>query len=87
MHLKRLFATSAVLAASIVGFGAAPAANAAPPCEQVYMSGYGAIILPTDETECLTTMDTGFCDDKREAVEPLFYVYTEVCLPAPVTAP
>lgn len=86
MHLTRVFATSAVLAASIVGFGAAPAANAEPLCEQVFMSGW-ALFSPTGAGDCVPSISAGFCDYEHEAVVPVAYVNTVICLPEPVSAP
>ena len=86
MRLTRLLATSAVLGASIVGFGATPANAAVQTCDRLYFSGYSTVILPTDEGGCVP-LDAGLCDYEAVPVEPFFYFSTAVCAPQPVAEP
>ena len=85
MRLIRLLSTSVVLAAAIVGFGAAPAANAQVLCEQAGVSGD----LPAAGTsQCEDQILAGWCDYQHEGVnDPTVNVYWFVCLPAPLVAP
>lgn len=83
MRLTRLFSISAVLAASIVGFGAAPAANAQSLCEEV--SVYGSMVVPASAGQCWDPVLAGFCQSADTGVSEAS-VYAFACLPAPVVA-
>lgn len=81
MRLTRFFSISAVLAASIVGFGAAPAANAHSLCEEVTV--YGSIVVPATAGQCDDQVLANFCQSVDTGL-PQAGVSVYVCLPAPL---
>jgi hypothetical protein len=86
MHrLARLFAISAVLAASIVGLGAAPA-NAQVLCEEAWLGG-SLINPPTEATECFDQIVASMCVYQHAGFDQSLSVAVFVCVPAPLAGP
>ena len=86
MRLKRLFAISAVVVGSMVGFATPPAsADTVPLCEQVWLRGY-PIIDPTDAGQCFA-VNAGFCDFQGVYSGIGVNVFVLACLPEPVLNP
>ena len=86
MRLFRLSAICAVIAASFIGFGAAPA-SASDLCEEADISG--TIVYPWGNpsyTYCQPFPGT-FCEGQGAAAYPQLIVYVYVCVPDPVAAP
>ena len=85
----RLFAICAVLAASLVGFGAtsASATPVLPLCAQVIIEGEW-FTQPTTVGDCPGVPQPGtLCHWEQPGAKPQVYVYTDVCVPDPLTAP
>lgn len=80
MRIFRLFAISAVVAGSVVGFGAVPA-NAGELCEQVWLAGDWTI--PQTIGGCQPYNGT-LCHWEDAGADPQIHVYTYVCVPDPV---
>jgi len=76
MRLMRLFAVSAVLAGSVVGFSGS--ASAEPFCEQAWLRG--EIVAPTDLGTC-TVYQSPFCEFESVGASGQMTVFVNVCLP------
>lgn len=84
----RLFAICAVLAGSLVGFGAAAGPASATVCARVIAEGEW--FSPTAVGQCPdpnTPPPGTMCIWEQPGAYPQFYVYTEACAPDPVTQP
>lgn len=85
MRLVRLSAIGAVIAGSIVAFGAAPAS--AQTCEVVMIGGtWGNAAGSPSYTYC-QDYTGGLCHGESDGADPQLHVYAYVCVPDPVTAP
>jgi len=82
MRLMRLLMTSAVLAAPIVGVGAAPA-NAQILCEQATISG-SLGTPPADASWCDDQIIASMCVYQHEAVDSTLSAAVFLCVPAPL---
>lgn len=82
MRLMRLLVPAAILAAPIVGVGAAPA-DAQILCEQVYVSGT-LVNPPTDASWCDEQIIASMCAYQHEGVDSTLSVAVFLCVPAPL---
>lgn len=86
MRLFRVSAICAVVAGSIVGFGASPA-SAGQLCEQVQISGTWVNPWGSPAYSYCHSYTGTLCHGESDGADPQVHVYAYVCVPDPVITP